>query len=107
MYIGNDGGIYRSTTAAASGLPTDPCNTSASPMSWTNLNNGYAATQFYYGVLPSQPAPPFGGAQDNGMSRARFAGGATWSMLVGGDGGAVAVDPNNTNISTPKTRPPP
>jgi hypothetical protein len=41
----------------------------------------------------------FGGTQDNGTPRGTLAGGPnTWSMIWGGDGGAVAVDPTNTDI---------
>ena len=37
----------------------------------------------------------FGGSQDNGT--ARFSNSLSWPLVQGGDGGVVAVSPNNTN----------
>ncbi|HEY0356032.1 MAG TPA: T9SS type A sorting domain-containing protein, partial [Flavisolibacter sp.] len=86
LYVCTDGGIYKSTNANA-GTPT-----------FTAINNGLIATQFYasFGVSRTDPNFFIGGLQDNGV--VKYDGG-TWSVAswVGGDGAACAVDPNNDN----------
>ncbi len=102
MFIGNDGGIFRTDNAVggttATG-PTGPCNTGNSTLVWTALNNNYGATQFYDGAIYPDGKTYFGGAQDNGTNRGSDAGGVNgWTRIYGGDGGSVAVDPTNTNV---------
>jgi hypothetical protein len=98
MFVGNDGGIYRTTNARAA-TTTDVCLNTAPAVSWTNLNNNYGATQFYYGVSYPNGTTYFGGTQDNGTDRGTDGGGITgWTEILGGDGGAVAVDSTNTNV---------
>jgi photosystem II stability/assembly factor-like uncharacterized protein len=84
VYIGNDGGLYRSTnifTATGNGTST-----------WQNLNNELGITQFYGGAgSVAAGGKLVGGTQDNGDLR--FTSGTTWSRIGGGDGGYVAVDP--------------
>jgi hypothetical protein len=65
------------------------------------LNNGYAVTQFYDGVMYPDGQTYFGGTQDNGTVRGTNAGGSAWTTILGGDGGYVAVDP--TTASNPPT----
>jgi len=98
MFVGTDGGVYRTDNARAA-VTTNACNTSNGNVTWTALNNGYGVTQFYYGVPYPDGNTYFGGTQDNGTVRGTDAGGAdNWTEVLGGDGGAVAVDPGNTNI---------
>ena len=82
MYLGNDGGIWRTDDAEAS------------TVTWTNLNNpGLTLTQFYpfISINASQPSISFGGTQDNGSQN--FQGGTAWvDNLQCGDGGTTAVD---------------
>jgi hypothetical protein len=100
MFVGNDGGVFRTTDARAATATgaTAMCNTNNGSVFWTSLNNGYAVTQFYHGVPYPNGTTYFGGTQDNGTIRGTDAGGANaWSSILGGDGGYVAVDPTNTN----------
>lgn len=101
VYIGNDGGIYRSNNARAATATGNnaPCNPSATAVNWTSLNNGYGVTQFYHGSVYPNGATYFGGTQDNGTIRGSDSAGANaWSEINGGDGGYSAIDPTNTNI---------
>ncbi len=107
MFVGNDGGLFRTTNSQApvsySPNPIGPSspvcgNTAPGVLSWGNLNNGYQVTQFYHGVVYPDGQTFFGGTQDNGTVRGSIGGGANaWSTIRGGDGGYVAVNPGNTN----------
>ncbi len=81
LYIANDGGIYSTT---------DVTNTF---VSWTELNDTLAITQFYPGlsIHPSNTSIAFGGTQDNGTQRYR--GIPSWGNVTCGDGGFTAIDP--------------
>ncbi len=101
LFVGNDGGLFRTTDARAAVAtgPTAPCNTSNGSVPWTSLNNGYGVTQFYHGLPYPGGTTYFGGTQDNGTLRGLDSTGAnSWTAILGGDGGYVAVDPANTNI---------
>jgi uncharacterized protein (TIGR03437 family) len=80
LYIGNDGGMYSTT---------DVTN---SVVSWTELNDNLAITQFYPGlsIHPSNASIAFAGAQDNGTQR--YGGITNWSYVTCGDGGFTAID---------------
>src|SRR6266403_1812366 len=82
MYLGNDGGMWRTDDAEAT------------PVTWTNLNNpGLTLTQFYpfISINAIQHAISFGGTQDNGSQN--FQGGTAWvDNQQCGDGGTTAVD---------------
>jgi photosystem II stability/assembly factor-like uncharacterized protein len=80
IYIGNDGGIYKTDDLNTTQDGCFPAN------GWTNLNNGLFITQFTGGA--GSPTLLFGGTQDNG-SLIRVSG-TTWRRYVGGDGGPVA-----------------
>lgn len=100
LFVGNDGGVFRTDNALA--LPATGANAfcypSPSEVAWTNLNNSFATTQFYHGTVYPGGTAYFGGSQDNGTSRGTDSGGPNqWSYLYGGDGGAVAVDPIDAN----------
>src|SRR5207237_7719139 len=98
MFIGNDGGIYRTLDATAS-VTTSICSFSCTGLvPFTSMNSSYGATQFYNGVAYPNGATYFGGTQDNGTDRGTDADGPNrWGSILGGDGGYVAVDPTNTN----------
>ncbi len=98
MFIGSDGGIFRTDdarapVAAGSGAA---CNPNASGVAWTSLNNGYGVTQFYHGAVFPDGKTYFGGTQDNGTLIGSDQDGANnWREIFGGDGGYVAVNPND------------
>jgi hypothetical protein len=97
LYSGNDGGLFRTDNAMAE-TTTETCSETAPKVPWVSLNNGLGLTQYYYGAVYPGGATFFGGAQDNGTTRGAIAAGANaWTTLLGGDGGAVAVNPQNTN----------
>ena len=101
MFVGNDGGIYRTDNARAQVATGSkaPCSPTISKVTWASLNNGYAVTQFYHGAAFPSGERYLGGAQDNGVIiGSDFDGQNGWRELLAGDGGYVAVDPNNTNI---------
>lgn len=82
MYLGNDGGIWRTDDAEASAI------------AWTNLNNpSLTLTQFYpsISIHASAPSIAFGGTQDNGSQN--YQGGVGWvDNQLCGDGASTAVD---------------
>jgi photosystem II stability/assembly factor-like uncharacterized protein len=97
MYLGNDGGIWRTDDAEAT------------PVQWTNLNNaGLTLTQFYptISIHTSTPSIAFGGTQDN--SSQQLATTPSWVTNTGtfqtpsgpvqsevcGDGTSTTIDPN-------------
>jgi uncharacterized protein (TIGR03437 family) len=101
MFVGNDGGIFRTDDARATVATgsTAACSPSNGGVTWTALNNNYGVTQFYHGAPYPNGTTYFGGTQDNGTVRGTDASGINqWSEILGGDGGYVAVDPTNTNI---------
>ena len=123
IYIGDDGGIYKSDNAKAGNVgyvngtsPSGGTVTSTSPVCgneftpggfftvpspviWGPLNNGYAVTQFWPGAIYPNGTTYFSGTQDNGTNRGSDAAGPNqWTRILGGDGGFAAVDPTNTNV---------
>jgi photosystem II stability/assembly factor-like uncharacterized protein len=82
VWIGNDGGVYRSTDGGTT---------------WQHRNTNLATLQFQSGALhPTDPDIIFGGMQDNAKTKT-MDGGATWSGLDSGDGGFAAIDPFSPN----------
>lgn len=99
MFVGNDGGLFKTTDArAATGTGANAVCNQTTSLPWSNLNGNYGVTQFYHGAPYPTGATYFGGTQDNGTVRGTTAGGTTWTTILGGDGGYVAVDQTNTNI---------
>lgn len=79
LFTGNDGGIWRTDNARASGV------------SWLNLNNTLSITQFQSIALhPYDPNLVIGGTQDNGTNR--FSGNPAWTHVDDGDGGFTLID---------------
>ncbi len=103
MYVGNDGGVYR-TGNARSPVSTGTrgaClaeQSAQNQVTWTNLNNSYGATQFYQGAAYLGGLIYFGGTQDNGVTRGTSSGGINaWQTVTGRDGASVAIDPADAN----------
>lgn len=90
LYVGNDGGIYRTGNPLAS---------QAAQVNWTQLNDGLAITQFFPGIAihPSDVNWMLAGAQDNRTQR--YAGDLGWNAVVCGDGGYNAFDPSFPDIA--------
>ncbi|MFY9558608.1 MAG: CARDB domain-containing protein [Terriglobales bacterium] len=86
MYVGNDGGVWSTSNL---GTPT---------VTWNNLNNTLAVTQFYPGLSISAESAnlSLGGTQDNGTQM--YTGSLTWRVATCGDGMWTAIDPSNSSI---------
>ncbi|HEU5469244.1 MAG TPA: glycosyl hydrolase [Actinophytocola sp.] len=83
VYLGNDGGVYRST---ANGSLTG---------AWTK-STSQAHLQFYTVAVSKQDTSRIsGGLQDNGSVRSW--GGSNWNSILGGDGLMNLIDPTNQN----------
>ncbi len=101
MFVGNDGGIFRTENARA-GVATGKtatCRPSNTTVTWKSLNNGFGITQFYHGSVSSDGKSYFGGTQDNGTLLGTDEKGVNaWREINGGDGGYTAFD-----FTTPTT----
>ncbi len=96
MFIGNDGGIFRTDDATAQVATGSACESAGAKVAWQTLNHNYGVTQFYYGLPLPDGQSYFGGTQDNGTLLGTDANGANgWREILGGDGGYVAVDSTN------------
>lgn len=73
LWLGGDGGMYRSTSDGGNG-------------SWVDMNNGLVTYQFYDICVNDGPTAYYalGGTQDNGTDR--WSGTTTWTSELGGDG---------------------
>ncbi len=81
VWVGTDGGIFRSTSSGALGT-------------FTHRNTGLAITEMtFLGQRVDTDALVYAGCQDNG--NLRFWGEPTWYESPQGDGGGVAIDPND------------
>lgn len=87
MYVGSDGGVYKSTNSGES---------------LVRLHSKLAITQFHtVEVDQTRPYRVYGGTQDNntqGGLSSPTAYTKTWTRLLGGDGFWVVVDNTNPNI---------
>lgn len=108
LYSGSDGGIARTNNARGTTSQNDCPFQGGGPLpgiSWTQLNNGYAVTQFYHGDAAQIGELYIGGSQDNGTARGNSADpDQPWDRIVGGDGGYVAIDPSNPSIMYAETQ---
>ncbi|MCB0806083.1 MAG: PKD domain-containing protein, partial [Bacteroidales bacterium] len=83
VFIGNDGGIYKSTNAGSS---------------WNDITNGLTINQIYrIGVSQSSSSDMITGLQDNGT---HVHGGSGWFAdgVIGGDGMECLIDPSDFSI---------
>ena len=89
MYIGTDGGIFRTQNARAN-YPNLP--------SFSQVNKGYSVTQFY-SVSAGLDGSILGGAQDNGTIYLDYSGNSVQQgrSVSGGDGGYSDVSKSNPN----------
>jgi hypothetical protein len=78
---GNDGGIYRLANPNNSPLRT-----------WASANGNVRPTELHSAAYDPVSNVVFGGAQDVGTPIQNSPGSLTWSDLLQGDGGVVAVD---------------
>jgi photosystem II stability/assembly factor-like uncharacterized protein len=80
LYIGNDGGVWSTTTP------------SASSVTWNDLNTTFTTALFYPGlsIHPTNVNIAFGGTQDNGTEN--YQGNLSWNEVACGDGGWTAID---------------
>lgn len=94
IVVGNDGGVWR----------LDSNDITTPNIAWTDLNTNLETIQ-YYGVAldPQNDKIAFGASQDNGASMfddtgAGASAARSWTLVNGGDGGIVRVDPSNDSI---------
>jgi hypothetical protein len=82
VYAATDGGLYKSINGGSS---------------FTAINNGLTATQFYasFATHPTNPSVMMGGLQDNGVVRFD---GVNWTPVFGGDGGPCVFSPNGNTV---------
>ncbi len=84
LYLGNDGGVYRSANGGSS---------------WTPLNDNLETIQFYTLAWdPNDNERFYGGAQDHGVFQTLNVNAKSWRIRRGGDGGYVLVDPTRSNV---------
>lgn len=97
LFVANDGGLFTTRDALAAPVTSAAavCTPEASQSEWTSLNNGYGVTQFYHGAPYPDGATYFGGTQDTGVVRGSS---PDWDVLVPGDAGFVAVNPEDTQV---------
>ncbi len=95
IYIGNDGGIFR--TLNGPGLNNGTC--SGLPNPFDNLSGTIGSlTQFIsFTNHPTDDSTLVGGTQDNGSPATDGSNGLTWHEVNGGDGGFNDIDPTSPN----------
>src|SRR5579884_2872558 len=86
LYIGNDGGVYKTSTVKSA------------QVDWHELNDTLALTQFYPGMSLDPGDPQFAliGTQDNGTQI--YSGDLNWQIFDCGDGASAAVDRLTSHI---------
>lgn len=100
MFVGNDGGVYRTTNSGAkvaSGFAA-ACNPNNTSVSWTSLNTNFAAALFYHGQVFPNGTAYLGATQTQGIVRGSDAEGNNgWRTILAGIGSNVAIDYNQPN----------
>ena len=82
LYVGTDGGVYKTTNAGSS---------------WSDLNDGMNITQYYkISQSTTDTSLVLAGAQDNGSHMRSST--MNWSEVTGGDGMDNGVDATNDNL---------
>ena len=107
LFVGGDGGVWRTDNARAksAGGQDGPCKSTNTDVTWAPLNKDLGITQFYHGAPFPDGARYLGGTQDNGtLIGGDETGQNGWSRLLGGDGGYVAVDPENPDVIYAETQ---
>lgn len=91
LLIGCDGGVFYCADATS--------NIGNSSTAFTEKNNGYLATQFYWGDISQTKGSNFmlAGAQDNGTHAFSVTGLNNENMISGGDGGYCFISSANDN----------
>lgn len=85
LYVGNDGGIFRTSNPTAS--------PSATAVTWENLNtSGLSIAQFVAGDVGRDFASAPIALGGSGTGTLRYTGGSSWSVVLGGRGCANAID---------------
>ncbi len=101
MFSATDGGVFR-TNNPNEAIGQDEaaiCDTSRSAVIFQNLNNGFGITQFYHGAPYPGGDGYLAGTQDNGTLLGFDDWGYDgWLHINGGDGGYVAINPQNPDI---------
>jgi hypothetical protein len=81
LYAVSDGGIYKSMSHGVDG--------------WEFIGEGITNAEMHdIALSESLPNRAIAGTQDNGSLR--YTGGLVWDLVTGGDGGAAAIDPNDS-----------
>lgn len=91
VYTGNDGGVWKRSSTAATGT------------AWSNLNRSPLSTLQFESIAvhPLDQFFTIGGTQDNGTEAQQTSSG-NWMNAEGGDGGYTLIDQtatNNTNVT--------
>lgn len=81
LWLGNDGGIYRTTNGG---------------VNWTDRSNGLIISQMYRIDVAQQDSKIITGLQDNGTKLRQTSG--TWVDRIGGDGMDCHISPTNANV---------
>jgi len=101
LYNTSDGGVFVTNNANADVATGNQagCAPYQTKVVWQTLNNTFAVTEFHYGAPYPAGIWYWGGSQDNGTVRGSDASGPdAWSIVDGGDGGYVAVNPADANV---------
>jgi len=104
MFIGTDGGLFRTDNARAAVSTGNRAACQAdflanSAVRWNDINHSYAVAQFYHGAAYPGGGIYMAGAQDNSVGRGNDLTGINgWIQFSTGDGTAVAVDPADVNL---------
>ncbi len=88
VYIATDGGIYR----------TDNFVTASTAAGWARLDRTARTTEYYGVAANGESGLVVGGAQDNG-SHALLDGSDLGTLMLSGDGGFCAIDPENPDFA--------
>jgi hypothetical protein len=96
LFVGNDGGVWRSTDGVAQLAP--PCALDDANH-FQNLNAGFGslAETVSFAQSPTDPATLLAGFGALGTAGTSVGAGA-WAQLATGEGGTVAIDPANPNL---------
>jgi hypothetical protein len=97
VYLGNDGGLWRSTDGVAE---TGPACSASDASHFENLNGGLGslAEVVSFAQHPTDPATLLVGVGANGTAGTGAAATSAWGQLATGEGGTVAIDPTTPSL---------